>query len=313
MFERVATDRTSGASFLTRLAARELSDAVGPLSDADPGTLWDALVAACRELLTAGRDMAPIVNLAGSVLSAAERVVLSGRGSETAVLAVQTECGKVWEFGEERLQELGNEGSRLVESGATVATTSSSESVRAVLEAAARAGASFEVLLSESRPNLEGTGLARRLADLGVRSILTTDAALPGMVSEADLVLLGADSVSERSFVNKIGSYALALAAREAHVVCYAVALRDKFLPEGIRGNPEAPREATELMPDPPDSVTVENRYFEVVPLGFVRGIVTERGTFSPDDVPGQIRERPVPPALLQILFSSAPPEARGR
>lgn len=308
MFEKIAGDATSGASRLTRRAARELGEAIGALEGKDPGTLWNELTAICRELAHAQREMAPILNLIGSVLAVAENIVLSGKSPDTAVRAMQMECDGVSRFGEERLNELAGNGAPLVTRGAVVATTSSSKSVLSILEAASRSGTKFEVVLSESRPRLEGVTLARHLAGAGIRATLVTDAALPGLVSGVDLVLLGADSVSDDGFVNKTGSYALALAAREADVACYVAALTDKLLPSALRGDPTRARDADELLSDPPAGVAVSNRYFEVVPLALCRGLVTENGVVPAEEVQGMLRQRPVPPSLLQLLFAPPPP-----
>lgn len=308
MFEEIARDSRSGASKLARSAARMLSDAMMASAAPDVGTFWDELVDACRELLEAQREMAPIINLVGSVLSSAERVVLSGLAPDAAKQAVSFECSRVWEFGETLIEDLGREGAQLVKDGATVATTSASESVRAILLAAAGEGREFDVLVSESRPRLEGAAFASELAGLGLRATLVSDAALPALVPRSTLVLMGADSISESDLVNKTGSYALALGAREARVPCYAAALLDKLLPVALRGDPGRPREASELLANAPLGVAVENRYFETVPLGLVDGIVTESGLLPPGDVPGRLRERAVAPALLQILFAPKPP-----
>jgi translation initiation factor eIF-2B subunit delta len=308
MFEGIASDATSGASRLTRQAARELGEAISTLEGKDPGTLWNELTAICRKLVHAQREMAPILNLVGRVLAIAENIVLSGKSPETAVRAMQMECDGVSQFGEERLCELADNGAPLVARGAVIATTSSSESVLSILEAASRSGTEFEVVLSESRPLLEGVTLARRLAGGGIRATLVTDAALPGLVSGADLVLLGADSVSDDSFVNKTGSYALALAAREAGVACYVASLTDKLLPSALRGDPARARDADEVLKAPPEGVAVSNRYFEIVPLALCRGLVTENGIVPVEEVQGMLRERPVPPSLLQLLFAPPPP-----
>jgi hypothetical protein len=49
--------------------------------------------------------------------------------------------------------------------------------------------------------------------------------------------------------------------------------------------------------------VTVENRYFERIPLSLVEGIVTEEGILDAEEVSARIMSRPVAPALLEILF----------
>ncbi|MBD3349659.1 MAG: hypothetical protein GF400_10770 [Candidatus Eisenbacteria bacterium] len=303
VFESIAEDSTSGASSLAIRAAEELSGAAGSFASSDPGSFWDDLTAACSELLAAGRDMAPVVNLVGNVLSGAERMVLSGAAPDTVLHAVQLECQRITEFGEERLRDVGENGAGFIDEGSVVYTTSDSGSVRAVLESAARAGRRFEVVLSESRPALEGLGLARFASELRVQTTLVADAALPGLVEAGGLVLLGADSVSEGSFVNKIGSYALALAAREADVRCCVSATTDKLLPGPLRGDPTRPRDGSELLEKPPERVRPLNRYLEEVPNSLLRTLVTEDGPVAPEEIPGLLKERPVSPALLQLLY----------
>ena len=304
MFEDIARDTKSGASALTMKAARELSDVAASFADSDPGTFWDELTAACRALIEAQREMAPIVNLVGAVLTAAERVVLSGRPADTALNAVQLECARVSDSGEDWLREVGKHGGQLIERGARIATTSDGGTVRAVIEAAAESGKTPVVLISESRPGLEGVALARHLAGKGVHTTLVVDAALSGLASTCDLVLLGADSVSEDTFVNKVGSYALALAAREADVPCYVAATTAKLLPSTLRGDPARRRDADEVLEAPPPGLTPSNVYFEEVPNALIRALVTEEGLHRPDSIPALLRERPVSPALLQLLYA---------
>ncbi len=304
MFEEIANDATSGASAVTRFAAKRLSELAESSAAEDPGAFWDELLDASRELVAAKREMASIVNLVGRVLAATERIILSGLSPDAARQAVILETSKTWEFGEMLLDDLGGEGARLVPEGGTVATLSASESVRAILVAATADGRQFDVLLSESRPHLEGTTFARALREVGIRSTLVVDAALPRLVRDAGLVLVGADSVSEDEFVNKVGTFPLALAAREAGVPLYVAALGDKFLPRGLRGSPDRARDPDEVLKGAPPGVTPENRYFEAVPLDLVRGIVTECGILKPPEAAEKLVARPVAPALLEILFT---------
>lgn len=310
MFEEILGDVTSGASAITRYAAKRLSELAESSEAADPGAFWDELVAACRELVAAKREMASIVNLVSRVLAATERIILSGLPPDAAKQAVILETSKTWEFGELLLEDLGGEGARLVPQDGTVATLSTSESVRAILAAAAAEGKAFEVLVSESRPHLEGIASARALRDLGVRSTLVVDAALPRLVRGAGLVLVGADSVSEDEFVNKVGTFPLALAARDAGIPLYVAALKDKLLPKVLRGSPDRYRDPSEILEEAPPGITPRNHYFEAVPLNLARGIVTECGIFSPDEVTEKLVARPVAPALLEILFARTPEPA---
>jgi len=303
MFDRIAKDSTSGASSLARRAARELSDFAASSRAQDPGSFWEELVEACRRLIEAKREMAPIINLVGKVLATAERLVLSGVSPETIKHAVQVECAKAWESGEVLIEDLGRRGAELIGERAVVATTSASDSVRSVLASAKARGSDVSVILSESRPNLEGVAFARVVSELGVPVTVVADAALPGAATRASVVIVGADSVSEDEFVNKIGTYALALAARAHGVPFYVAALLDKFIPGALRGDPAAPRPPGEILSDPAPGVTVENRYFERVPLELASGIITEEELMEPRAVASRLRTEPVAPALLGLLF----------
>jgi translation initiation factor 2B subunit (eIF-2B alpha/beta/delta family) len=306
VFEDIAGDTTSGASALTRFAAKRLSELAEGSEAADSGAFWDEVLKACRELVAAKREMASIVNLASRVLAATERVILSGLPPDTARQAVVLETSKVWEFGEMLLEDLGGRGAALIPAGGTVVTVSSSESVRAIVAAAAAEGKEIEVLLSESRPRLEGIVAARSLREIGVRSTLVVDAALPGLVRDADVVLVGADSVSEDEFVNKVGTLPLALAAREEGAPLYVAALEDKFLPKALRGRPDRDHDPSELLDEAPPGIRPRNIYFEATPLNLVHGIVTECGIVRPDELAERLTARPVAPPLLEILFGGA-------
>jgi translation initiation factor 2B subunit (eIF-2B alpha/beta/delta family) len=89
-------------------------------------------------------------------------------------------------------------------------------------------------------------------------------------------------------------------------VPVYVAALTDKFIPEGARGKPDRLWEPEEVLKRAQPGVTVENRYFERVPLSLVEGIVTEHEVLSAEDIPAKIASRPVTPSLLEILFPRA-------
>lgn len=306
MFEGLARDNRSGAAALTRAAAEQLLAVAASSKAVDPGTFWDELNAACRELIAAQREMASIVNLAGRVLAAAERVVLSGLSPEAAGDAVRVECERAIECAAETRARLAKHGAALIADAAVVATVSSSETVAAVLAIAAAAGRVPRVIVPESRPAGEGVSLAVALREHGIASTIVADAALPGLVDRADLVLVGADSVSESDFVNKIGTYPLSLAAREAGVPVHVAAPLDRFISEALRGRTDRLRDGREILPSPPPGATVENRYFEAVPLSLVTSIVTEEGVEPPAEAARIIGRRAVPPALLTILSTRA-------
>ena len=109
---------------------------------------------------------------------------------------------------------------------------------------------------------------------------------------------LGADAVTDQGVLNKIGSYALALAAREHGVPVYALATRRKFLPAATKALRIVEQSPDEVWDAPAAGVRPRNVYFESVPLALLRGVVVEDGVLGPTEAATLARERPLPEEL---------------
>jgi translation initiation factor 2B subunit (eIF-2B alpha/beta/delta family) len=177
-------------------------------------------------------------------------------------------------------------------------TTRSSLVERALLEGH-KNGRALRVLLSESRPMNEGRGLAQALAQAGVPSWITVDAALPLLLPQAGAVWIGVDAVREKTFITKAGAYGLLLVARELSVPAYALSQRAKFLPDRCARLTLPRRSASEVWADAPPLVSVVNLPFEEVPLALVRGVVTENGFLGPREIADAAGLAPVDERLL--------------
>ena len=127
--------------------------------------------------------------------------------------------------------------------------------------------------------------LARALGEHGIRSTLIVDAGIASFIDRADAVLVGGDTVSGSFFVNKLGTYPLVLTARSKDVPVYLLASILKLVREDEVPDEEPPHAPEEVESDDMDNVTVENIYFERVPLELVTGVVTEEGVLPPDEV----------------------------
>ena len=179
-----------------------------------------------------------------------------------------------------------------------IATLSSSGAVRdAVLELHA-AGRAPRVMIGESRPRYEGRALASTLAAAGIPVWLVVDAAMPLIVAGARMVWIGADAVTDRGVLNKVGSFALALAAREHSAPVYALASRRKFLPASTGALTIGEMPAEEVWKDAPAGVRPRNVYFELVPFDLLRGIVVEDSVLGATEARTVALERPLPDAL---------------
>jgi methylthioribose-1-phosphate isomerase len=163
---------------------------------------------------------------------------------------------------------------------------------------AARAGMRPFVLVSETRPRLQGARLtAWELAQEGVAHAVIADGAAAHLIQrgEVDLVITGADRIAANGdTANKIGTYARALAAKEHGVPFHVAAPRSTFDPETPDGAaiPIEERPADEVLwvegtgedgttrrvRVAPGGTAARNPAFDVTPVRWITSFVTERG-----------------------------------
>ena len=196
---------------------------------------------------------------------------------------------------------MGRHGARLVPAEATILThcnagglaTAGYGTALGVVRGAVEAGKRVRVLADETRPFLQGARLtAWELMRDGIDTVLIADNAAGSLMraGEIDLVVVGSDRIAANGDVaNKIGTYSVAVLARENDVPFYVAAplsTIDFDCPDGDRIPIEErdPAEVTELFGTriAPEGVKVRNPAFDVTPARYVRAIVTERGVAEP-------------------------------
>jgi methylthioribose-1-phosphate isomerase len=215
---------------------------------------------------------------------------------------------------------LGAAGAEVVPDGATVLThcnagalaTAGYGTALGVVRAAVESGKRVAVVADETRPFLQGARLtAWELQRDGIPVTLIADVAAASLLraGEIDLVVVGADRIAANGDVaNKVGTYPLAVLAREHDVPFYVAAPTstvDLSLPDGS-AIPIEERPAEEVSscfgtPVAPAGVAVRNPAFDVTPHELVAGIATEQGLVRP----------PFGPSLAAAVRRAE--EARGR
>lgn len=162
-----------------------------------------------------------------------------------------------------------------------------------VVRAAVEQGKRVHVYADETRPRLQGARLTSwELMEDGIPVTLIVDNAAGHLLrtGQVQVVLVGADRVAANGDVaNKIGTYKLAVVARENGVPFYVVAptsTLDMGTPFGD-AIPIEERSAKEVtlvdgVQIAPDGVRVANPAFDVTPHRYVTGIVTEEGVVRP-------------------------------
>jgi methylthioribose-1-phosphate isomerase len=158
-----------------------------------------------------------------------------------------------------------------------------------VIRAAVEQGKKIHVYADETRPFLQGSRLtAWELMKDGIPTTVISDNMAGSMMSQGKIgaIVVGADRIAANGDVaNKIGTYTVAILAREHNIPFYVAApisTVDLACPDGshIPIEQRNAREVTHIggRQMVPNGVEVENPAFDVTPAKYVAAIITEKG-----------------------------------
>lgn len=121
-------------------------------------------------------------------------------------------------------------GVQFIRPGMTVLTHGWSSVVSTLLNEAAQE-THFEVIILEGRPDASGAKAASQMyAKAGIPTTIVLDSAMAYVMEKVDMVIVGAEGVVENGgIINKIGTYAVAIAAKEHKKPFYVAAESFKF------------------------------------------------------------------------------------
>lgn len=198
-------------------------------------------------------------------------------------------------------RRMGAAGAAVVPDGANILHHCNTGSLAAVdfgtalgvVRMAVELGKRVHVWVDETRPRLQGARLtAWELMQDGIPMTLIADNLAGHLMrtGRVDVVLFGADRVAANGDVaNKVGSYKLAVLARENGIPCYSVSPTSTIDLDLAHGDliPIEQRAADEVthiggVPIAPENVPVLNIAFDVTPARYLTGIVTEEGICYP-------------------------------
>jgi len=162
-----------------------------------------------------------------------------------------------------------------------------------VIRGAVERGKRVTVLADETRPFLQGARLtAWELIRDGIETTVITDNMAGALMrqGQVDMVVVGADRIAANGdTANKIGTYTIAVLAREHEIPFYVAAplsTIDLATPDGqhIPIEERSAREVTHLAGSriTPEGARIRNPAFDVTPHQYIAGIITERGIFRP-------------------------------
>ena len=196
---------------------------------------------------------------------------------------------------------IGRHGAPLVPDGKSVLThcnagalaTGGYGTALGVIRAAVESGKKIDVFADETRPFLQGSRLTVwELQQDQIPTTLITDNMAGHFLRSGRIgcVVVGADRIAANGDVaNKIGTYSVAVLAKENGVPFYVAAPVSTFdlsiaSGEAIPIEQRSPEEVTHVfgVPVAPENVSVANPAFDVTPARYVTAIVCERGVARP-------------------------------
>jgi methylthioribose-1-phosphate isomerase len=226
---------------------------------------------------------------------------LAGESVDDLKARLRKEADRIHDDDVASCRAIGANGAALVPAEARILThcnagalaTAGYGTALGVIRGAVEAGRRVRVLADETRPFLQGARLtAWELMKDGIDTTVITDNMAGAMMQggEVDLVVVGADRIAANGdFANKIGTYTVAVLAKEHGIPFYVAAPSstiDLATSNGA-GIPIEERNAKEVThigstQIAPDGAQVRNPSFDVTPHKYITAIITERGVFKP-------------------------------
>lgn len=200
-------------------------------------------------------------------------------------------------------KNIGKHGSALINDGDTILTHCNAGSLATVqygtalapVRAAVEEGKQISVIADETRPRLQGARLTAyelHYDKIPVKVISDTSSGLLMFLGKIHKIIVGTDRVTSDAVFNKIGTYLVALAAKENNIPFYVAAptstLSLKETIEDVTIEQRDSREVSHVLGKlqiVPDGVDCLNYAFDITPFKLVTGIITEDGVFNPNEL----------------------------
>lgn len=273
--EAIKADRERGASELARECLAVMAESARKARVQDEPELRKLLRQRAMRLMQTRPSMAPLHNLLNRWLELVDKEPDGGLGT----LRVQASryADELMEFSLRAVAETASQMAEHLGPNKILMTHSLSSTVAAVFRGLKEEGVA--AIVTESRPLCEGQELATRLSEWGVQTTYITDAQMGLFVSDADAVIVGADSLlPDGSVINKAGTLLLALAAHDQDVPFYVCCESFKRRNENMGELVLEAMDPAELSVSQLPHVTLENIYFDITPARLVSAWVDERG-----------------------------------
>lgn len=189
------------------------------------------------------------------------------------------------------LSRIADEGANLLAPRGRVLLHDYSSTVLAVLAEVGRRGQRLHVVVTAGQPVDQGPRVAALTASYNHHVTFVPDTAIGRIMPDVDVVLTGVETLySNGDLANTIGTYPIALVAREAKTPVYGVTECVKIHPTatGVRAADLTARllhswpEAASALPA---GTIIRTEVLDLTPAHLVTGYITDAGVLAPDQM----------------------------
>jgi len=226
----------------------------------------------------------------------------SGNVTEMRRLVIQ-EAKNIADEDAEANLAIGKNGAKLISDGDVILThcnagelaTVEHGTALGVIRAAWKEGKKIRVIATETRPLLQGARLtAYELKRDGIPVTVITDNMVGYVMHKklANAVMVGADRIVQDAVINKIGTFTVAVVAKEHNVPFFVAAPKSTFdltrKSTDVTIEERKPTEVTHFgsIKVAADGVGVLNPAFDITPLSYVSAIICENRVYYQKDFP---------------------------
>ncbi len=290
--EAIKTMKIRGAPLLGAAAAYALALTAFKSKATSRGELINELDEAARAI-RATRPTA--VNLFWAIDQILEKTKKFRGNAEDLTSFIVEEAQKIADQDVQANREIGKYGANLIRKGDSILThcnagalaTCDFGTALGVVRTAWAQGKRIKVYATETRPLLQGARLTTyELKREGIPVTLITDNMVGHVMQKGliDEVIVGADRIVQDAVINKIGTFTVAVLAKEHGIPFYVAAptptLDLTHKSSDILIEERKPEEVTHFRSQriAAEGVDVMNPAFDITPLKYVTAIITETG-----------------------------------
>lgn len=297
--EAIKTLAVRGAPAIGVAAAGGLALAAQALRDQPVEGFWAGFALAAKELATTRPTAVNLFWAIEKVIAFTETLVgQSPAGAAEAIYQFAVQMAHEDVATNKRMAEIG---AAIVPQGAGILTHCNTGALATVdwgtalgvIRMAHEQGKGIHVFVDETRPVLQGARLtAWECVHFGIPATLITDNMAAHMMKQGkvQICFVGADRIAANGdTANKIGTYGVAILAREHGIPFYVVAPSSTVDLKMVTGDEieieeRHHAEVTHLGGQriAPEGIGVANPAFDVTPAKYITGIITEQGIAYP-------------------------------